>query len=114
MELSSASNGGLNVIGGNGLFRLACTSRLRPESLTPSVQFEWRRTFIRPKETNLKPLTDRDTLANGKHLFELINTYEVKITSKATVIFSWPVSDNLYGKLYHSLLIRKRPRLPNR
>jgi len=88
----------LTLIGGEGYARIECVSLIRPEEFKPTVSFETRRNYIRPTESSIQPLnTPRDVQPSGKQLFELVSTYNFKLSEASNSIqYALPLSNNLY------------------
>ncbi len=88
----------VTLIGGEGVAKLECISSLRAEEFKPSISFDTRRTFLRPSQSDIVALsTPRDLQVTGKPIFELITTYNLKLTDAANKISCrLPLSGNLY------------------
>jgi tripeptidyl-peptidase-2 len=79
------------ITGGEGLYRVDAKSSFRVEPFAPSLAFDSRRTFVRPSENEIRPLTERDELLDGQRLQELVLSYTFKVASKQKVTPSWAV-----------------------
>lgn len=87
----------LTIVGGEGLAKVECQSQFRIEEFKPSVSFDKRRTLIRPSHSEIRPLTERDEQPSGRRLFELVTTYNIKLSEPTnTIAYSLPLSGNLY------------------
>jgi tripeptidyl-peptidase II len=79
------------ITGGVGLYRVEAKSSFRVEPFAPSLTFDSKRTFVRPSENEIRPLTERDDLLNGQRLQALVLTYKIKVASKQKAAPSWAV-----------------------
>jgi tripeptidyl-peptidase-2 len=66
--------------------------------------------IIRPSDSAITPLGERDVMPDGKRLFQLVNTYPIKLSEKLKVTPSWPIMDNLYDSAFSVLTTVKDPR----
>ena len=100
IQVSSLASGRdeMTLIGGEGVARIECMSSLRPEEFKPNISFDTRRTFLRPTQSDIRPLSSpRDLQASGRPMFELITTYTLKLTEASNkVSCRLPTSGNLY------------------
>ena len=96
----------LTIVGGEGIAKLECLSSLRIETLKPSVTFDQRRSFVRPSQSQLRPLTTaRDVLPSGRQVSELVLTYHIELKEeKNNVTLSLPLSHHLYDSAVPMLL----------
>lgn len=94
------------IAGGEGLQKVEFASRLRNEDLEPSISLDNLRKFIRPTESKMNSLTDRDRLPDGRVIFERVLTYNIKqvTDSNPTVKFSWPFAHHVYESALDSNL----------
>lgn len=54
------------------------------------------RTFVRPTESKLIPLGERDVMPDEKRLYQLVNSYSFKIAEKTKIKPFFPITDSLY------------------
>jgi len=93
------------MLGEDELREVPVRGSIKPETLQPSVKFDTRRKLLRPKSSKINSLSSRNDLPNGKSLYQLLLSYEVKITKKSTITFRSAVSNHLYdGPLLFSVL----------
>ncbi|SPO40259.1 related to Tripeptidyl-peptidase II [Pseudozyma flocculosa] len=68
----------LTLIGGQGHAKVECTSNVRIENFEPSISFDTRRTYARPTDAVIRPLsTPRDIQPSGRQMLELVTTYTI-------------------------------------
>ncbi|KAL9932747.1 hypothetical protein V8E36_008446 [Tilletia maclaganii] len=86
------------IVGGEGIARIDCVSNLRRENFKPTLSFEWRRTFVRPESSVVRPLlTERDLMPTGQHLCEAVLTYPLTLKEAGTTVkLALPMSGTLY------------------
>ncbi len=86
----------LTLIGGQGHAKIECQSTVRIEDFKPSVTFDTRRTFHRPTSSKIRPLTTpRDLQPSGKHMFELVTTYNISAKEDSNKLsYSFPALGN--------------------
>ncbi|SPO21109.1 related to Tripeptidyl-peptidase II [Ustilago trichophora] len=86
----------LTLIGGQGHAKIECQSTVRIEDFKPSITFDTRRTFHRPSSSTIRPLaTPRDLQPSGKHMFELVTTYNISAKEDSNKLsYSFPALGN--------------------
>ncbi|PWY98768.1 hypothetical protein BCV70DRAFT_178492 [Testicularia cyperi] len=86
----------LTLIGGQGHAKIECQSSIRIEEFKPSITFDTRRTFVRPSSSAIRSLTTpRDLQPSGKHMFELVTTYNVSVKEESNnLTYSFPALGN--------------------
>ncbi|KAK0532315.1 hypothetical protein OC835_003373 [Tilletia horrida] len=86
------------LVGGEGMARVDCVSNLRVEKFTPTLSFEWRRSFVRPESSVVRPLlTARDLMPTGQHLCEAVLTYPLTLKEAgSTIKLALPMSGYMY------------------
>ncbi|KAE8227429.1 hypothetical protein CF326_g7568, partial [Tilletia indica] len=94
------------IVGGEGIARIDCVSNLRPEKFSPTLSFEWRRSFVRPESSVVRPLlTERDLMPTGQHLCEAVLTYPLSLKEAGSALkLGSPVSGNLYDNAVPMLI----------
>lgn len=84
--------------GASGVHRLDLTS-LGREELIPSIQLKVASMVLKPTETKISPLTNRDILPHGRQIYQNILTYVLNLSKPQEVAFSLPLLNNV---LYES------------
>ncbi|KAI8610768.1 hypothetical protein BC830DRAFT_1144258 [Chytriomyces sp. MP71] len=109
-EYGSVNSGDLIYLNaGNASFsRCDLTSKLRTEYITSvSVVFNALQKALRPTDSNVLPLRERDVLPDGRQLFQLVLTYNLKLTDDVNVTPVFPqVLGSIYDSNYESFLIQ--------
>ena len=64
------------LMAAEGVYRLDVKSLLKQEEVAPSVSIKQHAQPLRPTEAKIRPLTtERDTLPEGRRIYELLLTY---------------------------------------
>lgn len=91
--------------GASGVHRIDLTSLGRGE-LVPSIQLKVASMVLKPTETKISPLTNRDTLPNGRQIYQNVLTYVLNLSKPQEVAFSLPLLNNvLYESEFESQFI---------
>ncbi|BFZ57582.1 hypothetical protein PYCC9005_004634 [Savitreella phatthalungensis] len=103
----SLLDGGSEVAleGGSGYKRLTLCSNIGVEEVKPSARLDMVRRHLRPTESTLTALGERDVLENKDRLYELVAQYTVKVDNpSAEISVVLPVSGTLYETPFMSSL----------
>ncbi|KAN0063578.1 hypothetical protein ACQY0O_004026 [Thecaphora frezii] len=86
----------LTLIGGQGHAKVECMSNVRIENFEPSISFDTRRTFARPTDAVIRPLsTPRDLQPSGRQMLELVTTYSISAKEASNKLsYSFPALGN--------------------
>ncbi|ODQ50372.1 subtilisin-like protein [Saitoella complicata NRRL Y-17804] len=93
------------LIGGEGVRKLEAVSGVRQEIFKPTAKLEKVRKFVRPKESIISPLGERDMLPNTKKQYELVLTYPFKQTEAGDVTASIPACGWMYDSAFGILMM---------
>lgn len=90
--------------GASGIHRIDLTA-LSTEEIAPSIQLKTAMMVLKPTETKISPLTDRDVLPNGRQIYQNLLTYSLNLSKSQEVAFSLPLLNTvLYESEYDSQL----------
>lgn len=90
--------------GASGVHRLDLTALSR-EELIPSIQLKTAAMILKPTETKISPLTNRDILPYGRQIYQNLLTYVLNLSKAQEVAFSLPLLNNvLYESEFESQL----------
>lgn len=84
--------------GASGVHRVDLTSLAR-EELIPSIQLKTASMVLKPTDSKISPLTNRDVLPNGRQVYQNLLTYVLNLSKPQEVAFSLPLLNNV---LYES------------
>lgn len=92
------------VHGASGIQRTDLIS-LNREEMVPSIQLKGAMMVIKPTETKISPLTNRDIFPHGRQIYQNLLTYSINLTKAQEVAFSLPLLNNvLYESEFDSQL----------
>lgn len=90
--------------GAGGIHRIDLTALSR-EEIAPTIQLKTALMVLKPSETKISPLTERDILPNGRQIYQNLLTYNLNLPKSQEVSFSLPLLNNvLYESEYESQL----------
>lgn len=84
--------------GASGVHRIDLTT-LNPEDATPSIQLRSAVMVIKPTESKISPLTQRDVIPQGRQVYQNVLTYNLQLSKAQEVSFAVPLVTNV---LYES------------
>lgn len=92
------------IHGASGVHRLDLTALSR-EELMPSIQLKTASMVLKPTESKISPLTNRDILPHGRQIYQNLFTYVLNLSKPQEVAFSLPLLNNvLYESEFESQL----------
>lgn len=90
--------------GASGIHRIDLTT-LNPEDAAPSVQLKSAVMVIKPSETKILPLSQREVIPQGRQIYQNLLTYNLHLSKAQEVAFSVPLVTNvLYESEFDSQL----------
>lgn len=84
--------------GPSGVQRIDLTS-LNREEIAPSIQLKTASMVLKPNETKISPLTNRDVLPFGRQIYQNLLSYTLILSKPQECVFSLPLLNNV---LYES------------
>lgn len=95
---------GTMMHGASGIHRIDLTSLAR-EELVPSIQLKSASMVLKPTESKISPLTNRDVLPHGRQIYQNLLTYILNLSKPQEVAFSLPLLNTvLYESEFESQL----------
>ena len=76
----------LFLSGGDWVTQVSLAAPLRPEEAHPQLSLEVLRRSVRPSESQIRPLSERDVLVNGRQSYELCLVYNFKFPECAAEV----------------------------
>ncbi|XP_070539380.1 tripeptidyl-peptidase 2-like isoform X2 [Ptychodera flava] len=93
----------INMHAAEGIVRQEVVATIRHEEISPSITLKTCVQPLRPSESKIRPLGSRDILPNGRHIYELVLTYQFHQSKSAEITPNSPLlSDTLYENEYES------------
>ena len=76
--------------GASGIHRVDLTP-LTLEEVTPTIQFKSAVMVVKPTESKISPLTQRDVIPHGRQIYQNLLTYNVQVAKSQEISFAVPL-----------------------